>query len=126
MDVILIVYLSGLISCAVLGVVVCLFIFRELPTVLEKIIPAQNSAFFASFIKALFIITAFIGGISAKFYSCGYRYETLVDNPTALTYKVAGQVEGATRFLLLFLLFFTTLFFIVLMARDKKRGNPHG
>lgn len=104
MQTILVVYCLGLVFCIAVGVVLSLVVFRNLETVISPPVSRAAALPFSRIIKLSFILAALVGGISAKFYGCTYRYADIVDNPTALTLKVFGQVEGTLRWLLIFLL----------------------
>lgn len=122
METILIFYISGVILCAFLGVFLSFVILRDLKAIISKFLPTEKSSFITSLIKFLFIAVALVGGLSAKFYSCEYRYDELIDNPVALTLKVAGQLEGAMRYLLIYLLIFLSIYMILLiLSRNIKR-----
>ncbi len=97
MQTILVVYALGLVICILVGVLLSLVVFRDLDTVLSGPAPRSAGAPIARIVKLSFILAALVGGISAHFYSCQYRYAELIGNPTALTLKVFGQVEGALR-----------------------------
>ncbi len=106
MQTILIVYCLGLVFCVAVGVVLSLVVFRDVETIVSPPAPRQAALPLARIIKLSFILAALAGGISARFYGCKYVYADIVDNPTALTLKVFGQVEGTLRWLLVFLLIF--------------------
>jgi hypothetical protein len=122
METILVFYIIGIFLCASLGVFLAILILRDLKVIISRVISAEKAGFVTSTIKFLFIITALVGGLSFKFYSCDYRYDELIDNPAALTLKVAGQLEGAMHYLLIFLLIFLSLYMIVsILSRNIKR-----
>jgi hypothetical protein len=121
MQTILVVYGLGLLICILVGVLLSIFLFRDLDTVLSTPASRPTAVPIARIIKLSFILAALVGGISAKFYSCQYRYADLIGNPTGLTMKVFGQVEGAFRWLLIFLL---VLAAVILAAHTTRlRGQ---
>ncbi len=127
MQTVLVVYCFGLGICALLGVVLSLVVLRDLNAIATKLAPPRMGAFLSRTIKIAFILTALIGGISAKFYSCDYRYADLINNPPALTLKVAGQIEAASRYLLIFLLLLLGIVAVTTTLRiwvGKKAGPP--
>ncbi len=122
METILIFYITGIFLCAFLGVFLSLLILRDLKAIISKVTSTEKARFLTSVIKSLFIAAAVVGGLSAKFYGCEYRYDELIDNPAALTLKVAGQLEGAMRYLLIYLLIFLSIHMILLiLSRNIKR-----
>jgi len=122
METVLVFYIIGIFLCTSLGVFLMILILRDLKAVLSRVISTEKAGFVTSTIKFLFIITALVGGLSFKFYSCDYRYDGLIDNPVALSLKVAGQLEGAMRYLLIFLLIFLSLYMVVsILSRNIKR-----
>ena len=122
METILIFYIIGIFLSASLGVFLAILILRDLKAIISRVISAEKAGFVTSTIKLLFIITAFVGGLSFKLFSCAYRYDELLDNPALLSLKVAGQLEGAMRYLLIFLLIFLLLYMAVsILSRNIKR-----
>jgi hypothetical protein len=125
MQTVLLYYVIGLVICVLLGFLLSLVVFRDLSAVVSGLIPKATGPFIRRVIKISFILTALIGGISAKFYSCQYKYADLIGNPTALSFKVGGQIEAALRYLLVFLLL--TLGILVAAAATKtiqaRRGK---
>jgi hypothetical protein len=124
MQTILIVYALGLVVCVLVGVLLSLVVFRDLDTVLTGPAPRSAATPIARVIKLSLILAALVGGISAKFYSCDYRYADLIDNPAALTMKVFGQIEGAFRWLLVFLLILAVIILVAgtVRTRTKRKG----
>jgi hypothetical protein len=123
MQTILVVYIIGLALCVLVGVVLSLVIFRDLGAALSGPAPRSAAAPLKRIIKLSFILAALAGGISAKFYSCQYRYADLIGNPTALTMKVFGQLEGAFRWLLVFLLVLAFVILAAWAARSKAERD---
>ena len=122
METVLFFYITGIFICAFLGVFLSLLILRDLNGIIAKLLSTEKRNFLTSLIKFLFITAAVVGGLSAKFYSCEYRYDDLIDNPAALTLKIAGQLEGAIRYLLIYLLIFLSIYMILLIiSRNIKR-----
>jgi hypothetical protein len=119
MQTILVVYGLGLLICILVGVLLSIFLFRDLDTVLSTPASRSTAVPIARIIKLSFILAALVGGISAKFYSCQYRYADLIGNPTGLTMKVLGQVEGAFRWLLVFLLVLAAVILTAHTARSR-------
>ena len=116
-------YCIGLLICVLFGVFLSLVLFRDLRLIVSNLIPKTTGSFTSRFIKISFIFTALIGGISAKFYGCQYEYDELINNPTALSLKVGGQIEAALRYLLVFLLLALGIFVVTTALRtirDKK------
>jgi hypothetical protein len=97
-------YIAGLSICVLLGILLSLVVFRDLPAVVSDLIPKGTGRFIWRAIRISFILTALVGGISAKFYGCQYKYADLINSPSALSFKVGGQIEAALRYLLVFLL----------------------
>jgi len=126
MQTILIVYGRGLVICVLLGVVLSAVLFRDFDTVLSAGLSRTSSVPISRIIKLSFILAALVGGISAKFYSCQYRYADLIDNPVGLTMKVFGQMEGALRFMLVFLLVLAVLITAVGARRFGTKGPTDG
>ena len=126
MQTILIVYGLGLVICVLLGVVLSAVLFRDFDTVLSAGVSRTSAAPISRIIKLSFILAALVGGISAKFYSCQYRYAELIDNPVGLTMKVFGQMEGALRFMLVFLLVLAVLIAAVGARRFGTKGPTDG
>jgi hypothetical protein len=121
MQTILVVYGAGLLLCVLVGVALSAVVFRDLDAVLSADTPRHAAAPLSRIIKLSFILAALVGGISAKFYGCQYRYENLVDNPPALTMKVFSQLEGAFHWLLVFLLVLAGLILFAAAARSASR-----
>ncbi len=101
-----------------------LVVFRDLDTVLTGPAPRSAAVPISRVIKLSLILAALVGGISAKFYSCDYRYADLIGSPAALTMKVFGQIEGAFRWLLVFLLILAVIILVAGTTRTgtKKKG----
>jgi hypothetical protein len=124
MQTILVVYVLGLVICILVGVLLSLVVFRDLDTVLSGPAPRSAAVPLSRIIKISFMLAALVGGISAKFYSCDYRYADLIGNPTAMTMKVFGQIEGALRWLLVFLLILAAVIVAARTARSRtERGD---
>ena len=126
MQTILVVYGFGLVTCILVGVALSAVLFRNLDAVLSDATPRTLTAPISRIIKLSFILAALVGGISAKFYSCDYRYDDLVGSPAGLAMKVFGQVEGAFRWLLVFLLILAALILSAAVARNRTSGRTGG
>lgn len=126
MQTILVVYGLGLVICILAGVALSAVLFRDLDAVLSTGIPRVRIGPISRIVKLSFILAALVGGISAKFYSCQYRYADLIGNPTGLTMKVFGQIEGALRWLLIFLLILAALVLAVSAVARAERGRRIG
>lgn len=123
MQTILLVYGLGLVICVLLGAGLSAVLFRDLDTVVSAGIPRSSARPVSRIIKLSLILAALVGGISAKFYSCQYRYDELIANPSALTMKVFGQVEGALRWSLVFLLILAVVFLALAVVRNRSTGR---
>jgi hypothetical protein len=123
MQTILVVYGLGLVICVLVAVALSAVLFRDLDAVLSAGMPRTSAAPISRIVKLSFILAALVGGISAKFYSCQYRYADLIGNPTGLTMKVLGQVEGALRWLLVFLLILAVVILAAALARARTNGR---
>jgi hypothetical protein len=124
---VLVAYCFGLGICALLGIVLSLVVLHDLDSIAQKLAPPRMGTFLSRTVKIAFILTALIGGISAKFYGCDYSYKDLINNPPALTLKVAGQIEAASRYLLVFLLLLLGIVAVTTTLRiwvGKKDGSP--
>jgi hypothetical protein len=126
MQTILVVYGLGLVICILAGVALSVVLFRDLDTVVSAGMPRSLAVPISRIIKLSFILAALVGGISAKFYSCQYKYADLVGNPVGLTMKVFGQMEGALRWLLVFLLILAAVILAAAVARDRASKRPSG
>ncbi len=126
MQTILVVYGLGLLICILAGVLLSAFLFRDLDTVLSAPASRSTALPISRIIKLSFILAALVGGISAKFYSCQYRYGDLIGNPTGLTMKVFGQIEGAFRWLLVFLLILAAVILTAHTARSRGQKRRAG
>ncbi len=123
-DIILIYYISGLIFCIAIGALMSKFIFKDLKDSLTTILaPLSNlsSRRLSTMIKLAAIFLVLAGGLSAKFYSCNYKYETLISNRHALTFKVMDQIEGGLRYLMIYLILILTIFLVTYLL--KKVGQ---
>ncbi|MBN2225249.1 MAG: hypothetical protein JW765_11270 [Deltaproteobacteria bacterium] len=126
MQTILVVYGTGLVICILVGVVLSAVVFRDLNTVVSSAASRSSAVRLSRIIKFSFVLAALVGGISAKFYGCQYRYADLVDNPAALTMKVFGQIEGTLRWLLVFLLILAGIILTAVtiqIGSDKRPGR---
>ena len=126
MQTILVVYGLGLLACILVGVLLSVVLFRDLDAVVSAPAPRSSAVPIARIIKLSFILAAVVGGISAKFYSCQYRYADLIGNPPALTLKVFGQLEGAFRWLLIFLLVLAAVILAAYSARSRGQKRRAG
>jgi hypothetical protein len=126
MQTILVVYGLGLVICILVGVALSAVLFRNLDAVLADGTPRSSTAPISRIVKLSFILAALFGGISAKFYSCDYRYGDLIGNPAGLAMKVFGQVEGALRWLLVFLLLLAVVILVAAAARTRTSGRTGG
>ncbi len=126
MQTILVVYGLGLLICILVGVLLSAVLFRDLDTVVSTPVSRPSAVSISRIIKLSFILAALVGGISAKFYSCQYRYADLIGNPTGLTMKVFGQMEGALRWLLVFLLILAAVILTAYTARSKGQKRRAG
>lgn len=124
MQTILIVYGLGLVICVLVGVALSAAVFRDLNTVISTSTSRPSAGPLSRIIKFTFILAALVGGISAKFYSCQYRYDDLIGNPAALTMKVFGQLEGTLRWLLVFLLILAGIITAAVAIRSKAGTGP--
>jgi len=124
MQTILIVYGLGLVICILVGVVLSAVVFRDLNTVISTSTSRTSAGPLSRIIKFSFILAALVGGISAKFYSCQYRYNDLIGNPAALTMKVFGQLEGTLRWLLVFLLILAGIITAAVAIRSNAGTRP--
>ena len=123
METVLFFYITGILLCVFLGVFLSFLILRDLKQIISKVLPTEKVGFVKSLIKFLFIAAAIVGGLSFKFYSCEYRYDGLIDNPIALTLKVAGQLEGAILYLLIYLLIFLSIYMILSILSSNIRRD---
>ncbi len=123
MNTVLIYYVSGLIAATAVGVILTLLVLRNVEDVLSSVSIPVNPKRLATMIKLTAIAAVLVGGISRKFYGCNYRYESLVNNPTALNFKVMGQIEGALYYLMIYLIIVFALYltaYILKRAGSKK------
>lgn len=109
MNTILIYYIFGLAAAIVIGIILTLIIFRGVKDVLPTTSIPISPKRFSTLIKIAAILMVLVGGISQKFYGCEYKYESLIDNPTALAFKVMGQIEGALHYLMVYIIIVFTL-----------------
>ena len=120
-NIILIYYISGLILCIVIGAIMSKFIFKDLKDSLTTILAPHSPRRLSTMIKLTAIFVVLAGGLSAKFYSCEYKYETLIANRPALTFKVIDQIEGGLKYLMIYLIFLLTIFLVTYLL--KKVGQ---
>lgn len=123
MDTILTYYIFGLAAVVVIGVVLTLIIFRGVKDILPETSLPISPRRFSTLVKIAAILVVLVGGISHKFYGCEYKYENLIDNPTALNFNVMGQIEGALRYLMVYIIIVFTLCLAayILKGRDSKK-----
>ena len=125
MEMLLIVYCAGIAGCILLGAFI---VHRTLGdgAYLSSIgLPPRHVARIRILLKILGTACAAVGCLSMKFYSCGYRYDHLLGDPVAVTWKVLGQFEGMFRYLLIFLLILLSLsLFLTCLTHRGRSGTP--
>ena len=123
MNTVLTYYVSGLVAATAVGVILTLLLLRRVEEVLSFTSIPIDPKRLATMIKLTAIVVILVGGISRKFYGCNYKYESLVDNPTALNFKVMGQIEGALYYLMIYLIIVFALYltaYVLKRAGSKK------
>ncbi len=120
-NIILIYYISGLILCIIIGVLLSRFVFKDLKDSLTAIFAPPSPRRLSTMIKLAAIFTVLAGGLSAKYYSCNYKYETLISNRPALTFKVMDQIEAGIQYLMIYLIFLLAIFLVTYLL--KKAGQ---
>ncbi|MBN1572319.1 MAG: hypothetical protein JW984_03890 [Deltaproteobacteria bacterium] len=118
MNTVLTYYVLGLVAATAVGVILTLLLLRNIEEVLSFTSIPVNPKRLSTLIKLFAIAAVLVGGISRKFYGCNYKYESLVGNPTALNFKVMGQIEGALYYLMIYLII---VFALYLTAYILKR-----
>jgi len=122
-NIILIYYISGLILCVVIGLLLSQFVFKDLRDSLTTLLAPLNPRRLSTIIKLAAIFVVLAGGLSAKFYSCGYKYEALIANRPALTFKVMDQIEGGLRYLMIYLIFLLTIFLVTYLLKKVVQNR---
>jgi len=119
----LIVYCAGIAACILLGALIVHKTLGDGAYLASIGIPPRHIARIRMLIKILGTICAAVGCLSAKFYGCGYKYDNLLGDPVAITWKVLGQFEGTFRYLLIFLLILLSLYLFLTRLGERRRSD---
>ena len=120
----LIVYCAGIAGCILLGALIVQRTLGDGAYLASIGLPSRHIGRIRMLLKILGTICAAVGCLSMKFYGCGYRYDHLLGDPVAVTWKVLGQFEGMFRYLLIFFLFLLSLYLFLIRLTHGRRSAP--